>query len=125
MTVELVDVDCVTDLSPQMGTVTGSVALAQALARRLTTQRGQAQWWPAYGLDMRAYLLGKTPRQAIQAAAALELRKDERIVSAEVEVKELTPTTCVLSVAAVTTDADLVRYTLRITDVDLSVEGVA
>lgn len=122
---ELIDVDCVSDLTPSMTTVSGNVALAQALARRLTTQKGSAQWWPTYGVDMRSYLLGKVPRSAIAAAATLELRKDERVEDALVEVTELGPSTLSLSVSATMTDGELVQYTLRIADVDVSVEGIA
>ncbi len=62
-----------------MPLVTGRRALAQRLARRLTTPRGKCSFWPNFGTDMRAYLLSKAPISRIVAAARLECIKDEQV----------------------------------------------
>lgn len=108
-----------------MTTVTGRVALAHSIARRLTTPTGQVSWWPQYGLDLRAFLAGKAPRSAIAAAAMVEIRKDERVQDADVTVSDLTPTQIRLDVTVTTTDADLLQWTLAIDAVSVTVEGLA
>ena len=50
------DFDLGTDLSPTLGLVSGRRCLAQAILRRLTTQRGKLERHPTYGIDLPSYL---------------------------------------------------------------------
>ncbi len=82
-----VDVDCVTDVSPQFSLAYGIRNLANALLRRLITPRGSLFYDPDYGLDLREYLnaaLTDGEVGALAAAVGLELEKDERVASAQV-----------------------------------------
>jgi len=80
-----VDLDCVTDISPQGSLARGIRNLANALLRRLITPRGGLFYDPDYGFDLRDYLsagLTDAELQALSATVALELEKDERVKSA-------------------------------------------
>jgi len=82
-----VDIDCITDITPQFKLAYGLRNLANALLRRLITPRGGLFYDPDYGLDLRDYLnAGLTDGQIVNLAGAvgLELEKDERVSSAEV-----------------------------------------
>ena len=74
-----VDVHCVDDFLPDMPTVTGKVAIAQAAARRLQTQRGIFPWWTEYGRDLRGYLLSSADTDEIASDTQAEVEKDERV----------------------------------------------
>lgn len=79
---------CVTDLRPNFGVVTGRRLLAEAVARRITTPRGQLIDDPDYGLDVREWLNDAMTPAQIQRLPALvdaELQKDERIVASTTE----------------------------------------
>lgn len=86
---ETIDVHCVEDFLPHMPTVTGRLAHAQRLARRLVTPRGRFKFWPNFGTDMRQFINSKTPASAIARAAAAECLKDEQTESVTVEVLPL------------------------------------
>ncbi len=101
------DVSCVSGLDPLFTLVTGRVALAQAIARRLATPRGTLAWigdTSDYGHDVRQYLAESiTPRLLTSIAARVEAEAlaDERVRAA---------------VAAVTLVAGTLRIALTITD---------
>jgi hypothetical protein len=85
-----VDVDVVTDASPDFRLARGRRNLANALARRLSTPRGGLWYAPDYGLDLREYLhAGVTTRElgGLPAAVTLEVLKDPRVQAAAVDVK--------------------------------------
>ena len=82
-----VDLFCVEDFRPEMPTVSGRVALAHRLARRLQTPRGRFIFWPNFGTDLRAFLLTKTPALVIASAAEAECSKDEQVQSVSVNAE--------------------------------------
>jgi phage baseplate assembly protein W len=76
------------DMQAHAPEVSGVLAVAQRLRRRLTTRRGTKPWWPQYGTDLRQYLLSKVPPWRIVQDAKAEIAKDEQVdaVDAAVEV---------------------------------------
>ncbi|HMJ52394.1 MAG TPA: hypothetical protein VK540_09965 [Polyangiaceae bacterium] len=87
--IETVDVYCIDDFLAHMPSVTGRVALAHRLCRRLTTPRGRFRFWPNFGTDMRRYLLSKVPSSQIASDAAQECEKDEQVESVTVTVERV------------------------------------
>lgn len=84
------DFDLGTDLSPTMGLVSGRKCLAQAILRRLTTQRGTLERHPTYGFDLPAHLnetLDAGARLAIQQGILTQAQEDERVLRAAVAVE--------------------------------------
>lgn len=83
------DISCYPDLDPLGTLVSGNTALAQAIARRLTTPRGGLFYDTNYGTDLRLYLnegMTNETQSRIKAAIESECRKDERVSSASAEV---------------------------------------
>lgn len=87
-----VDADGVVDLDPAFGLVSGRLALAQAIARRITTRAGLLARIgddPAYGIDVRESLGADTDTDdrtafAIAAEVQAEVMRDERVRGADV-----------------------------------------
>lgn len=85
-----VDLYCISDLDPAGRTVSGTEALAQALARRLQTPRGALAAIgddPDYGTDLRDYVgadTGVGAEAEIEAAVRAECLKDERVRDVDV-----------------------------------------
>ena len=78
------DIWCETDLHPRMLEVDGfaTLALAQALVRRLDCPRGQLLDDPDYGLDIRGMLnrgLTAAELRAMPGQIRSELEKDDRV----------------------------------------------
>lgn len=78
------DISCVDDLAPSFATVSGTLALSQAIARRLITPRGGLFYDEDYGIDLRAYLNAGIARGtgfAFRLGAQIEAEclKDERV----------------------------------------------
>lgn len=126
---ETIDIDCVDDLTLTMGSVSGRLAMAQSLARRLVTPRGRFSWlaadgltvrgWPDYGTDLRGFLLSKATPQSIARAAEAECLKDERVQAVDVAVVQDTSTTLAITIAV--TDADgTFTFTLSIDEAKAS-----
>lgn len=70
------------DLDPELGEVSGSLAVCQALFRRYTTPLGGLFYDPRYGCDVRQYLgAGFTPAKRAQLLRAMEDQayQDERV----------------------------------------------
>lgn len=83
------DVDCVDDLDPAFGLVSGTKAVAQALLRRLSTPRGGLFYDPTYGYDLTAFCnadLTDAELFAIGAAIEGECARDERVSRARAAV---------------------------------------
>lgn len=82
------DVNAVSDLDAAFGLVSGRLALAQALARRFSTPRGELARIgddPDYGYDLRELLnddVGPRAPFEIASNAEREALKDERVKSA-------------------------------------------
>lgn len=62
------------------------LAFMQAIQRRLSTPRGALWYDESYGLDVRTFLSDTISPSVAQGAIAAEIRKDERVANAEVEV---------------------------------------
>lgn len=83
------DVSCVTDLDPAFRQVTGREAVAQAIARRLSTKNGALALVgddPDYGSDLRELVgedVGPRALFELQARAEAEALKDERVLTAQ------------------------------------------
>jgi hypothetical protein len=75
------------DMQPHAPDVTGVLAVAQRLRRRLTTRRGTFPWWPDFGTDIRQYLLSKAPAWRIAKDVEYELLKDEQVQAVFVGVE--------------------------------------
>jgi hypothetical protein len=77
-------------LDPLFGLVSGRTALAQALARRNTTEHGLLAWIgddPEYGHDVRQYLgedVGPRATFVVASRFQAECLKDERVRAAQV-----------------------------------------
>lgn len=83
------DLSCVFDLDPTCAEVSGNVLLAQALVRRLITERGQLIGDPEYGTDITQYLnddVGPSDISAMAAAIRAELKKDQRVATVTVQI---------------------------------------
>ena len=99
------------DLTPSMGLATGRRALAQAIARRITTPPGTMAWaegaaGDSYGIDVRAFLGDASDAGASFRVAALvqaEALKDERVLGADASASI---TDGVLTIAIRLADAD-------------------
>lgn len=83
------DVSCVADLDPTFRLVTGREAVAQAIARRLSTKNGALALVgddPDYGSDLRELVgedVGPRALFELQARAEAEALKDERVLTAK------------------------------------------
>lgn len=78
------------DLDPYFGLVSGREALAQAVARRLTAERGSLFYDPNYGTDIRLSLNAAMSEAGIfrlRTAIEAEAMKDERVERARAEVE--------------------------------------
>ncbi len=83
------DLSCVEDCTPDFVEVTGRLCLAQAVARRLSTDRGRLIDDENYGYNLARYLnddFGPGDIPAIQAGARAECLKDERVRDAAVSI---------------------------------------
>lgn len=79
------DLSCVDDLTPQMQVVSGLRLVAEAIARRLQTGRGELIDDPLYGYDLTAQLnndVDPSDIGRINAAVTNECKKDTRIKEA-------------------------------------------
>jgi len=84
-----VDLDCYPGLSPTGALVSGIVALAQRIARRLTTPRGAWFWAPNECTDVRGYLnegVGPDAQAQIKAAIEREALREEAVATASADV---------------------------------------
>lgn len=83
------DFSCVTDIDPRCVVVTGRALLSQAIARRLTTDRGRVIDDKNYGFNLAVMLnddVTRTGLAAIRQQAEAECLKDERVLSARVTI---------------------------------------
>ncbi len=77
------DLHCIDDLMADFRTVSGRTALAHALYRRWTSDRGSLLDDPNYGTNLTDWInedVGTGTIPAIIAAACAEARKDQRVV---------------------------------------------
>lgn len=89
------DLSCISDIDPGFRTVSGRRLLAEAIARRLITPRGQLLDDPNYGYDLTGLLKADISTQDLARISSLveaECEKDERVVSATATVTLQVPT---------------------------------
>src|SRR5690606_21919495 len=78
------------DLDPYFGLASQREALAQAIARRLMTERGSLFYDLNFGTDVRSWLnaaIDETGLFRIRTAVEAEAMKDERVERARAEVE--------------------------------------
>jgi hypothetical protein len=109
-----IDVWCLDDFKASMPAISGRMALAQRLARRLITRRGSMPWWPNDGTDLRQYLLSKASPSEIAGAAKNECKKDEQVEDARVELEVLSDGREILLTILITEAAGPFAFTLLI-----------
>ena len=88
------DLAGVNDLTSQMAEVSGRVALAQSLARRLITPRGNLIYDVNYGYDLNQWInadVGQSDVSQIQGYVQQEMLKDQRVISAQVSAQYVGP----------------------------------
>jgi phage baseplate assembly protein W len=76
------DLSATLGLDPAMTLVTGTRIVAEAIFRRLTTERGSLFYAPGYGTDLREMLVGRMDQRRLDAwrlRIEAECRKDERV----------------------------------------------
>ena len=80
------DTESETDLTFARRQVTGSIMMAQTIARRMQTPRGSLFYDSEYGYDLRQFLRGTTPSTSvINGQVENEALKDERVQDVTVE----------------------------------------
>jgi phage baseplate assembly protein W len=92
----------VTDLSSPGTYASGKRAIAEAIARRLQTPRGNLLSDPTYGYDLTAFLdadLGARDIAMITSNAQAECLKDERVAGATVTIALSATGVLVVSIA--------------------------
>lgn len=119
------DLACVTDLDPNMRTVTGVRCLAECLVRRITTYLGGVIDAPDDGIDIREYLSADVTSNdlvVLKAEIEGELLKDERVVSARTEIElsgASTDLVATITVAVQASDETSFPLVIAIKDVDI------
>lgn len=123
------DIRCVDDLDPTFAIVTGERAIAQALARRLTTPRGGLFYDGEYGFDLRRYANSDFDASVafrVSAAVEAECRKDERVADATADTTyDAATETMRVVVACLGRDGSRPRLTLSVDDVTVTILGAA
>lgn len=111
------DLDLDGDMQAHAPDVTGVLCVARRLRRRLTTKRGTWPWAPAFGTDLRQYLLSKAPAWRIAKDAEFELLKDEQVdaVGVGLELRD-NGRTIRLVVAVLCSAVRNFRFTMDITE---------
>lgn len=80
---------CATDFTPQMSTVSGLRAVAEAVARRLQTDRG-ALWYDLdYGTNITRFVNAAVPLSSIETMVENEAIKDERVNDCTCEATQI------------------------------------
>lgn len=114
------DLDCVQDLTVDMDEVSGdsTLALAQALVRRLDCPRGALPDDDNYGIDLRSYLNRGTPVDELERLAGTirgEITKDDRVRAAAVTVTpSLTGSSIAVEIRVEAKDPEVGTFTLTL-----------
>jgi phage baseplate assembly protein W len=109
------DISATAELNAAFSLVSGKRAVAEACIRRLTTPRGGLFYAPNYGTDVREMLaarLDATRLGSWRARIESELRKDDRIQSAQAELTLHPETERVVISARVATSEGPFTFTL-------------
>jgi len=81
------DFSCVTDVTPGLRVVDGRKCLAQAVARRLITERGGLFYDANYGVDTRAWLGKAEAYRGVRRKIEDQAYQDERIKAASCDAQ--------------------------------------
>lgn len=115
------DFDGVDDIHPSLREVSGQLAVAQAVARRLMTPRGGLFYDRSYGFDVRAYLNAAAPPIGeIVSGVEGEAEKDERVARATATVTYLSET-MTISLKLETVAFGTFRLTLDVSELTVSI----
>ena len=116
------DISCIFDSTPEFSEVSGLRVVAEAIARRHITPRGQLIKDPNYGSDMTRYLnadLSATDIAQISAESEAECVKDERVLAATTIVQVTPQGTLLLNITLTTADGP---FTLVLAVSDVTVQ---
>jgi hypothetical protein len=121
------DFSGIDDLDAFMSVLEGgdneTVALMQALARRVTTQRYALFYAPTYGTDVRTYLADIEDPTVVAGALGIECRKDPRVADARATITVTgSGADTVWTVAIVVTPQEGPTFTLTLEIGSVSVE---
>jgi phage baseplate assembly protein W len=125
------DLSCVLDLTEDMADVdeNSTLAIGQALVRRLITPNGTLFDEPDYGEDIRAYMnRGVTSRdlRGYEGKIRNEVTKDDRVAEARVTVAMVAPTEMDIAIQVTPVDPVLGVFTLTLalTDAGLLLQEI-
>lgn len=118
-----VDLVCVTDLDPYLAESDPNTvqSLAQDCFHRITTARLSLVDDPSYGIDIRAALNTPQSPQQIQSWSgqiASELRRDDRVVDAQVTLVFELPSTYAITILITPADPAITAFSLVVSVVD-------
>ena len=117
------DFSGVDDLDPFLTFLEGedneAIALSQALARRLTTQRYALFYDPTYGTDLRSYIADSVDSTIVQGAIGIECRKDPRVADVRTTITEVDES---WTIAIVVTPQEGDTFTMTLSVDELTVE---
>lgn len=128
-----IDLYCVTDLAEDLAEVDprSTVAIAQALVRRLITPRGALPGDADYGFDLRGYLNRGVTLQELRTLTGqitAECRKDDRVSDVVVSASFTLGTaqlTGTIKVTPADVDLDTFSFTFAITDTAAVLEVIS
>lgn len=126
------DLSCAADLSEDMEEVdpNSTLALGQAIARRLDCPRGKLPDDPDYGMDLRGYCNRGVTTSEIRSLATRvrnEVEKDDRIAGVTVTVTpSSTGSTLTVEIAVVPVDPRIGNFglTLAVTSAEVLIETI-
>lgn len=101
------DLSCVTDIDPTGAMVSGRTSLAQACARRLSTDRGTLLDDPNYGYNLTEFVnadVSPADVAALRSGVEAECLKDERVLACTADA--VLGRDGVLTITITLTDAD-------------------
>ena len=126
------DLSCVTDLTDNLAEVdpASNQAIAEALIRRLITPRGSLPDDPDYGFDLRGMLnrgVTLAQLQAVSGQARSEVRKDDRVLDANVSAvfsNQGSTLSVTIEVTPADVDNDTFSFTFALTDSSVVIEVI-
>lgn len=117
-------------MDPYFRRVSGNLAVAHSIARRLITERGSLSWAPGVGFDVRA-LINEALSGSSQAATSMiatyvreEALGDERVEDADVEVSFVQATRSLRISMRITTSEGPFRLVLGADALTLSILSI-
>lgn len=121
------DLSCVDDLLPTLGTVSGRRLLSEAVVRRITTPRGRLIDDPNFGIDIRLWLDDDVTPADIQRrirAVDAEIERDERVVNSTTQVVSFVNGDLVLRIVLEPSDEPSFSLTLSVTALTVEILSI-